>query len=125
MRPHAAKLVTGSLQGVLRVHKPHGRGFRPEDCLLEAQLEAGILQIKAGRFAGCARQLGLKWRVRAASAPSRMHARMRPQPLARAAADRAHPNTPSASGGLCLAVLFPRKLAVLRFEAAGSSYLQV
>lgn len=30
-----------------------------------------------------------------------------------------------ANGGLCLAVLFPRKLAVLRFEAAGSSFLQV
>ena len=29
------------------------------------------------------------------------------------------------AGGLCLAVLFPRKLAVLRFESAGSSYLQV
>ena len=50
--PPAAKLVTGSLQGVLRVHKPHGRDYRVEDCLLEVQLEAGILQLAVGRFAG-------------------------------------------------------------------------
>ncbi|KIZ05707.1 putative Protein PTHB1 [Monoraphidium neglectum] len=78
----AAKIVTASLQGVLRVHLPHGRDFRVEDCLLESQLESGILQIEAGRFAG-------------------------------------------GQAGLCLAVLFPRKLAVLRFEASGSSFLQV
>lgn len=57
MRPlHAhkrtAKLVTGSLEGVLRVHLPHGRGYHLEDCLLETQLEAGILQLEIGRFAG-------------------------------------------------------------------------
>jgi hypothetical protein len=54
MRPHAACIVTGSLQGVLRVHAPHGRGYHPEDLLLETTLEAGILQLEAGRFAGCA-----------------------------------------------------------------------
>jgi hypothetical protein len=52
-RYHAAVcIVTGSLQGMLRVHVPHGRGFHAEDCLLETKLEGGILQLEAGRFAG-------------------------------------------------------------------------
>jgi hypothetical protein len=51
--PRAVKLITGSLQGMLRVHQPRGREHKAEDCLLEAQLEAGILQLEAGRFAGC------------------------------------------------------------------------
>jgi Bardet-Biedl syndrome 9 protein len=48
----AAKLITGSLQGKLRVHLPHQRGFKEEDALLELQLEAAILQLEAGRFSG-------------------------------------------------------------------------
>lgn len=52
-RTHAVKLVTASLSGVLRVHLPRARDYRVEDCLLEVQLEAGILQIEAGYFTGC------------------------------------------------------------------------
>ncbi|KAF8061317.1 bbs9 [Scenedesmus sp. PABB004] len=47
-----AKIVTGSLAGVLRVHQPHGRGYHVEDVLLEAELEGSVLQLAAGRFLG-------------------------------------------------------------------------
>lgn len=49
----AVKIITGSFQGVLRVHLPHERGFKPEDALLELQLDAPILQLAAGCFLGC------------------------------------------------------------------------
>lgn len=48
----AAKIVTGSLQGVLRVHLPHQRGYHVEDMLLETELEGSILQLAAGNFLG-------------------------------------------------------------------------
>lgn len=51
--PPAAKIVTGSFSGFLRVYLPRERGYRPEDLLLEAELEGGpCLQLAAGRFTG-------------------------------------------------------------------------
>ncbi|WIA14131.1 hypothetical protein OEZ85_002674 [Tetradesmus obliquus] len=47
-----AKIITGSLQGVLRVHLPHQRGYHVEDMLLETELERSILQLAAGNFLG-------------------------------------------------------------------------
>lgn len=46
----AVKIVTGSLQGVLRVHQPHQAGCQIEDILLEAELGSSILQVAAGNF---------------------------------------------------------------------------
>jgi hypothetical protein len=46
------KVITGSLQGVLRVHQPHQQGYHIEDILLEAQLDSSILQLAAGNFMG-------------------------------------------------------------------------
>ncbi|DBB01694.1 hypothetical protein WJX77_000727 [Trebouxia sp. C0004] len=43
-------IITGSLQGVLRVYQPHGQGFSIEDLLLEVQLSAPILQLELGTF---------------------------------------------------------------------------
>lgn len=51
--PTTVKVVTGSLQGVLRVHQPHQQGYHIEDILLEAQLDSSILQLAAGNFLGC------------------------------------------------------------------------
>lgn len=48
--PHAVKIITGSLQGQLRVFLPTGQAFKPDDLLLEQQLEHPILQLEAGRF---------------------------------------------------------------------------
>jgi Bardet-Biedl syndrome 9 protein len=77
----ALKIVTASLQGVLRVHKPSAGGFAPDDCLLELQLDGPVLQLAPAR-----------------AAPG---------------------------GGTLLAVLFPRKLALLRLHAAaGTGCLQ-
>ena len=44
------KVVTGSLQGVLRVHYPAKADFRVEDLLLEQDLRAPILQVSIGSF---------------------------------------------------------------------------
>mmetsp|Transcript_14226 Transcript_14226/g.38566 ORF Transcript_14226/g.38566 Transcript_14226/m.38566 type:complete len:906 (-) Transcript_14226:247-2964(-) len=44
------KIVTGSLQGMLRVYHPTGRQFKPDDLLLEQELDQAILQLEAGRF---------------------------------------------------------------------------
>lgn len=52
LSPCAVKLVTGSLQGVLRVHQPHQQGYHIEDILLETQLDSSILQLAAGNFLG-------------------------------------------------------------------------
>lgn len=49
----AVKIVSGSLQGMLRVHMPHEEGYRIEDILLETELEGSILQLAAGNFLGC------------------------------------------------------------------------
>lgn len=46
----SVKVVTGSLQGVLRVHHPAKADFRIEDLLLEQDLGAPILQVSVGRF---------------------------------------------------------------------------
>mmetsp|Transcript_4941 Transcript_4941/g.9082 ORF Transcript_4941/g.9082 Transcript_4941/m.9082 type:complete len:326 (-) Transcript_4941:321-1298(-) len=44
------KLITGSFQGFLRIYLPRRRDFRPEDLLLETELESCILGLAAGRF---------------------------------------------------------------------------
>lgn len=49
--PCAVKVITGSLQGVLRVHQPK-QGYTIEDILLETQLDGSILQLAAGNFLG-------------------------------------------------------------------------
>lgn len=46
----SVKIITGSFQGVLRVHHPVKAGFRIEDLLLEQDLGAPILQVSVGRF---------------------------------------------------------------------------
>ncbi len=46
----AVKIVTGSLQGVLRIYMPRQREYRPEDLLYEQELEQAILQLEVGRF---------------------------------------------------------------------------
>lgn len=44
------KIVTGSFQGMLRVHHPQQPYFRIEDLLLEQDLGAPILQVTVGRL---------------------------------------------------------------------------
>ncbi|CAM9513060.1 unnamed protein product, partial [Hapterophycus canaliculatus] len=51
------KIVTGSFQGVLRVHNPVNAGFHIEDLLLEQDLGAPILQVSVGRFIPAAPQV--------------------------------------------------------------------
>lgn len=46
----SVKVVTGSLQGMLRVHHPVKADFRIEDLLLEEDLGAPILQVSIGRY---------------------------------------------------------------------------
>ena len=49
--PRVVKIVTGSLQGRLRVYLPRDREQRPEDLLLEQELEGGaVLSLACGRF---------------------------------------------------------------------------
>ena len=43
----AAKIVTGSLMGMLRVYSPAQHDFRIEHLLLEVELQAPILQLQA------------------------------------------------------------------------------
>ena len=44
------KVVTGSFQGMLRVYQPKQKGFKPDDLLLEQNLELPIMQLGMGRF---------------------------------------------------------------------------
>lgn len=44
------KVVTGSLQGMLRVHHPRQPYFGIEDLLLEQDLGSPILQVAVGSF---------------------------------------------------------------------------
>lgn len=74
------KIITGSLQGILRIYLPREREYKAEDLLLEHELEQAILQLAAGRF--------------------------------------------SAVGGVQLAVLHPRKIAVYALQSVGNSFLQ-
>lgn len=50
LRLCAGKIVTGSLQGKLRVFYPKEAEYSPDDLLLEEQLGAPILQVAIGRF---------------------------------------------------------------------------
>ncbi|CAM9678200.1 unnamed protein product [Ectocarpus sp. 8 AP-2014] len=51
------KVVTGSFQGVLRVHHPVQADFRIEDLLLEQDLGTPIIQVSVGRFIPSAPQI--------------------------------------------------------------------
>eukprot|EP00903_Cladosiphon_okamuranus_P007654 g7422.t1 len=53
----SVKVVTGSLQGMLRVHHPVKADFRIEDLFLEQDLGAPILQVSIGRFIPAAPQV--------------------------------------------------------------------
>lgn len=44
------KIITGSFKGNLRIYRVNGRDFKPEDLLLEQELQLPILQVAAGRF---------------------------------------------------------------------------
>lgn len=46
----AAKIVTGSYHGTLRIYYPHQRDYKIEDLMLEQNLEQPILQLLCGRF---------------------------------------------------------------------------
>ncbi len=46
----ADKVVTGSLQGMLRIYHPMERDFKVEHLLLEADLQQPILQLEAGPY---------------------------------------------------------------------------
>jgi hypothetical protein len=46
----AVKIAVGSLSGHLRIYQPRHRDYRPEDLLLEQELEQAILQLGLGRF---------------------------------------------------------------------------
>ena len=50
MRLCSGNIVTGSLQGILRIYRPRQQEFSIEDLLLEAQLQAPILQLELGSF---------------------------------------------------------------------------
>ena len=44
------KIVTGSFQGMLRIYHPKQAGHQVDDLMLEASLDAPVLQLSAGRF---------------------------------------------------------------------------
>ena len=46
----ADTIITGSLQGILRMYQPRQQGFSIEDLLIECQLQAPILQLELGTF---------------------------------------------------------------------------
>lgn len=46
----AVIVMVGSLNGTLRVFKPHAQSFRPEDQLLVVDLKMPLLQIEVGHF---------------------------------------------------------------------------
>lgn len=46
----ADTIITGSLQGILRIYQPRQLGFSIEDLLIESQLQAPILQLELGTF---------------------------------------------------------------------------
>uniref|UniRef100_A0A7S1IUQ3 PTHB1 N-terminal domain-containing protein n=2 Tax=Eutreptiella gymnastica TaxID=73025 RepID=A0A7S1IUQ3_9EUGL len=53
------KIILGSFSGVLRIYQPRQKGFKPDDLLLEQQLDAPILQLGVGRFLPNMQQLAL------------------------------------------------------------------
>lgn len=46
----AAKIITGSFQGMLRMYCPKQKEYKIEDLILERNMEAPIIQVVAGRF---------------------------------------------------------------------------
>lgn len=51
------KIIVGSLHGTLRIFQPKQKGFRPDDLLLEQELDGPILQLAAGRFLSTSQNL--------------------------------------------------------------------
>ena len=46
----ADKIIVGSYHGILRIYCPKPPNFKPDDLMLEVQLQQPILQVEAGRF---------------------------------------------------------------------------
>ncbi|KAJ7390596.1 Protein PTHB1 [Desmophyllum pertusum] len=53
------KIIVGSFHGVLRIYCPKPPHFKPDDLMLEVQLQQPILQVEAGRFVSGVDQLHL------------------------------------------------------------------
>jgi len=53
------KIITGSLQGMLRVYEPKQKEYKVEDLICEMDMDAPILQLGAGRFVHGSRELCL------------------------------------------------------------------
>ena len=46
----ADKIIVGSYHGILRIYCPKPPNFKPDDLMLEVQLQQPILQVETGRF---------------------------------------------------------------------------
>lgn len=44
------KIIVGSFHGILRIYCPKPPHFKPDDLMLEVQLQQPILQVEAGKF---------------------------------------------------------------------------
>ncbi|KAM7442291.1 Protein PTHB1 [Porites harrisoni] len=53
------KIIVGSYHGILRIYCPKPPNFKPDDLMLEVQLQQPILQVEAGRFVSGIDQLHL------------------------------------------------------------------
>ncbi|XP_067018157.1 protein PTHB1-like [Acropora muricata] len=56
---HFDKIIVGSYHGILRIYCPKPPSFKPDDLMLEVQLQQPILQVEAGRFVSGVDQLHL------------------------------------------------------------------
>ena len=101
---HTGSLVTGSLQGVLRIFQPRGRESSAEDLLLETQLSAPILQLELGSFTSYAPVPLLQLYNRACISTSSLTTLLRCR-----------------LGGSQLAVLHPRALIIYSLNTLASS----
>ncbi|XP_068751344.1 protein PTHB1-like isoform X1 [Montipora capricornis] len=53
------KIIVGSYHGILRIYCPKPPSFKPDDLMLEVQLQQPILQVESGRFVSGVDQLHL------------------------------------------------------------------
>ena len=44
------KIIVGSYHGILRIYCPKPPNFKPDDLMLEVQLQQPVLQVEAGKF---------------------------------------------------------------------------
>lgn len=108
------KIVTGSFQGMLRIYHPKQAGHQVDDLMLEASLDAPVLQLSAGRFIAYGNAS-----ARLNSQPCRMMCDSRWFEFLWLAVCLVcvHRN----SSQIALAVLHPRKLSVFIVRAIGGS----